>query len=424
MARKVFSVLAFFLVLTITSNSHAAVKAFWESPGNGMPVSGIQVIRGWTFNTVKGVYVTSLTLSVDGGSTLDIPYGGSRADVANHPAHAGYPWENMINCSFGLQLTLGEMLSAGPHTLKITAVFSNGERWEETRTVIVVKPGNIGFVSGFDLSQAVAWIDYATGEIVLDNAWLIDKLTGERKKVSGIRIKFMLDLQNPQIVGPQASGLPQSNITFEFEVGFPNPEETRTGILAMVDYLQRNGVSIDPFHVYGYVDMDMLNRDRCILKGECGTDASFSFADSLFIKTGYNACKGCAAHEVVHVFHQQSRKKFGNNLTIAWMNEGTAEAGGGWAVGGKCGTILPDQRGYSLKDLEVRTPQNRAALYTVACEAFNYMRNLAGGGDRQVWEKITSFYKNNASFPQAFQSAFGMPKEEFYASFEIVKASM
>src|SRR5262245_27912792 len=150
-----------------------------ESPEDG-PVSGIGMIRGWAFATEPDVSFGSVELFIDGQSIGQAPCCSERADVQT--AFPEFPADNPLNSGWGLAFNWG-VLSAGAHTLQLFIRGRAGQLFlTDTRTVTVVKPGDLEYVDRFDLSQATASIQ--DNELTLDGVIVWDKASQQQKQIN------------------------------------------------------------------------------------------------------------------------------------------------------------------------------------------------------------------------------------------------
>src|SRR5262249_35868688 len=128
------------------------VESSFEGPEQEQVVSGIGVIRGWAFAETGGP-IRAIGLVLDGQWSGTIPCSSQRADVAaaypDQPAALPSGWGTVFN--YGL-------LSAGPHTVGVTAEYWSYVKVLGTQAVTVVRPGGFEFLDQFDLSQAAAQV--------------------------------------------------------------------------------------------------------------------------------------------------------------------------------------------------------------------------------------------------------------------------
>ncbi|MEW6296455.1 MAG: hypothetical protein AB1671_01770 [Thermodesulfobacteriota bacterium] len=168
-----------------------AVAAVFESPADGQVVSGIGIIRGWTFSDRGAV---PIGLAIDGHPMGLIPCCSERADVAAafpdnpHALHSG--WGAVFN--YGL-------LGAGPHTIEVGASFYGYSGPIDMHTVTVVKPGGFEFLDQFDLSTAQA---------AVSRPWATDlHLAGVRVRDKATQQTTTIDVQLRWFEHSQALGL-------------------------------------------------------------------------------------------------------------------------------------------------------------------------------------------------------------------------
>lgn len=148
-------------LLLTTALAQATITVTLENPAAG-PVSGFAIVSGWAFATVDGSTVAvTVKARIDGVTGNEIPCCGPRADV--QAAFEGAP----LNTSFAGQI-LYSNLAAGPHTIGIEVTSPGSDPIYIDRSVVVVKPGGVGFVTDMDVSGATAATD-ANG-ILVDGA--------------------------------------------------------------------------------------------------------------------------------------------------------------------------------------------------------------------------------------------------------------
>ena len=151
----------------------AILHSTFESPAAGATVSGIAVLRGWSFADLAGVGIAEITLSIDGSAAATIPCCSERPDVA--AAFPALPAANTQTSGWGMIYNWGN-LAAGPHTLQVVVTSTDGGRWtSDTRSVTVLKPGDMPFADRFRLADAE--VRLAEGQVVLDGAVIRDKAT-------------------------------------------------------------------------------------------------------------------------------------------------------------------------------------------------------------------------------------------------------
>ena len=135
----------------LPGSAWASMSFNFEGPDNGQPVSGIGIVRGWTFDTQPGSQINSVAFFVDGVLQADIPYGSTRPDIGQ-----AYPmYSNAQTSGWGLTFNWGN-LAPGPHSVRVDLQSSTGEVVStEPRTVTVVRPGDFSFLDKFDPLQCV-----------------------------------------------------------------------------------------------------------------------------------------------------------------------------------------------------------------------------------------------------------------------------
>ncbi len=168
----------------------------FEGPDNGQPVSGIGIVRGWTFDTQPGSQINSVAFFVDGVLQADIPYGSTRPDIGQ-----AYPmYSNAQTSGWGLTFNWGN-LAPGPHSVRVDLQSSTGEVVStEPRTVTVVRPGDFSFLDKFDPSNASASI--AGNELTLHGVTVRDKDT-QQERVIDASFQWFNNSQSLGMVGTQ-----------------------------------------------------------------------------------------------------------------------------------------------------------------------------------------------------------------------------
>ena len=158
----------------------SALRNFFESPVDGAVVSGIDLIRGWSFAEEAGVTIERVDLYLDGRRHAVIPCCSARADVsAQYP---NFPRANTGQSGWGIIQNWGN-LPAGSHTVRVVTTSSQGEQWRSPiRRVTVVKPGDIAFADRFALAEAEARLDGQ--HLVLDGVVIRDKASKEEQEIS------------------------------------------------------------------------------------------------------------------------------------------------------------------------------------------------------------------------------------------------
>ena len=148
-----------------------------ENPKDGSTVSGVDIIRGWSFAEEDGVRIASVELYIDRQRVASIPCCSARLDVAE--AYPRFP--EATHSGWGITWNWGN-LTAGEHTVQVVATSTSGGRWKSERsTVTVVKPGGSPYADWFSLAEAEAELD--NEHLVLDGVVLRDKETQEEHEV-------------------------------------------------------------------------------------------------------------------------------------------------------------------------------------------------------------------------------------------------
>jgi hypothetical protein len=170
-------------LLSPTFDAHAELNAYFESPAADETVAGVLLIRGWAYDTVSGVQISSVELFIDDVLQGNIACCTTRGDV-----QAAFPNDaNAENSGFGLTINWGE-LSAGPHTIRVEVRTTAGETFvSDTRNITVVRLGDFSFLNQFnaDVNQAFAQVE-EDNTICVENVEITDKSSGTTKFVKGI----------------------------------------------------------------------------------------------------------------------------------------------------------------------------------------------------------------------------------------------
>ncbi len=157
----------------------AALQSRFESPAAGATVSGIDLIRGWTFAEAADVEIAEVVVYIDGQRETPIPCCSERPDV--QAAYPAYPAANTTASGWGLTYNWGE-LAAGTHTLRVVATSSQGDTWESgVHTIRVLKPGDVVFADRFSLATAEVWLE--DERLVLDGVMIRDKASQEAQEI-------------------------------------------------------------------------------------------------------------------------------------------------------------------------------------------------------------------------------------------------
>lgn len=440
---RIISTLLFLTLILFDVSAHAGIIGYFEGPVSG-PVSGIGIIRGWVFSDKAGISPQIVDFFLDGKPWMTIPCCGERGDV--RAAYPQYPAENTFKSSFGLTINWGEV-SAYPHTVQIVVTMTDNEQWQsDVRTVIVVKLAGSGFLSNYDLSQAAVWIDYSTQEVVFDNVFVVDRATGERMKIDGIRQKWRSETQNPQIVGPQANAV---KFKFGIEVSTMDQKIIKDITHATMEYMQQNRIfTTRPLIVFAMNQENLLDtfliyfsiptHEREWWRGQVQNASALK--DAVFVCTSCSAWltappdqrAGGLGHEISHILIQSQWFDW-NHLTVAeyvekigpaWLLEGAANLTG-YHVSALFGGVTVQQNINFLRSFTVGSGNNLAAMETYnglysADNGIN-VANIATydlfGGNLL---KLASFWQavaNGANWKTAFQNITGRSIEDFYTTY-------
>ena len=118
-----------------------------ESPANGAVVSGIDIIRGWSFAEARSVRIEQVDLYLDGRRTDLIPCCSTRPDVA--AAKPDFPAANTSQSGWGITTNWGN-LTPGQHSVQVAVTSTDEGRWISDRhTITVLKPGDIAYADRF-----------------------------------------------------------------------------------------------------------------------------------------------------------------------------------------------------------------------------------------------------------------------------------
>ena len=174
------------------------IQSLFESPADGTVVSGIDVIRGWSFAEEVGVGIRQVELYLDGQRTAVIPCCSTRDDVAGD--YPSFPVAHASQSGWGMTWNWGT-LEAGAHTIRVVATSTVGGRWDSgTRTITVVKPGGIAYASEFSLAEANARL--AGSQLVLDGVVMRDSQTQAEQEVA-LRYAWQTGAQGLRLVTSQ-----------------------------------------------------------------------------------------------------------------------------------------------------------------------------------------------------------------------------
>ncbi len=173
----------------------AALQGRFGSPAAGTTVSGIDLIRGWTFAEAAGVGIAEVVVYIDGQRETTIPCCSERQDV--QAAYPDFPAANTAVSGWGLTYNWDE-LAAGTHTLRVVATSSQGDTWESgVHTIHVLKPGEVTFADRFSLATAEVWLE--AEELVLDGVVIRDKASQEEQEIEA-RYGWQTAVQGLQLV--------------------------------------------------------------------------------------------------------------------------------------------------------------------------------------------------------------------------------
>ena len=142
-----------------------------EQPGDSEIYSGVSNIRGWA---VSPAGMERAELHVDGTYKRDIPMGGGRADVCNHPSYPEETYPGSCNSGFSTTFSYSN-LSTGEHTVKVVAYDQEGD-YNEASSVFEVRRFADPFLSdpaSIDLTSASA-LEILDGNTLLATGILID----------------------------------------------------------------------------------------------------------------------------------------------------------------------------------------------------------------------------------------------------------
>jgi photosystem II stability/assembly factor-like uncharacterized protein len=132
-----------------------------ESPEDGQAVSGIDVIRGWSFPSRDGLAVGDINWDFHNISCCF-----AREDVRD--AFPQFPSDRTLRSGWGEVINWGDY-GSGTQSLGVSINSARGRQlFSTTRAVTVVKLGGFPFVYRFDLSEAETRIS--------ENALVIDKV--------------------------------------------------------------------------------------------------------------------------------------------------------------------------------------------------------------------------------------------------------
>jgi photosystem II stability/assembly factor-like uncharacterized protein len=163
-------------VSALAQDGFPAIAAVFESPTEGQVVSGVGIIRGWSFSDRGRV---PIGLVVDEQASGLIPCCSERADVA-----AAFPDNpHALNSGWGTVFNYG-LLTAGPHTIGVNVAYWGYSGPIDRHTVTVVKPGGFEFLDQFDFSAAQSMIQHPwSAGIQLTGVQVRDKATRQTRVI-------------------------------------------------------------------------------------------------------------------------------------------------------------------------------------------------------------------------------------------------
>jgi hypothetical protein len=174
----------------------STIIATLETPEDGQAVSGIDIIRGWSFDTQEEGKISGIDLFLDGTLVSVVPCCSPRSDV--QAAFPQFSSANTENSGWGVTINWG-LLSVGAHTVQVGVRNIAGETLStESRTVTVVRPGDFEFLDQFDLSTATASI--VNDELVVEGIVVRDKATQQQKEID-TRFRWFSSSQSFGLVG-------------------------------------------------------------------------------------------------------------------------------------------------------------------------------------------------------------------------------
>jgi hypothetical protein len=152
---------------SVTVNVGIQPPTVWiDGPANGSTVSGTIVVSGWALdnNAMVGTMIGSVKVKVDSAAPVTAAYGVSRPDVCGAlPGRSGCP-------NVGYSLAINTLaLSAGQHTITVTAVDSDGYTDVGSATV-TVRVNNVAPTVWIDAPAANSTV---SGTVTV-SGWAID----------------------------------------------------------------------------------------------------------------------------------------------------------------------------------------------------------------------------------------------------------
>ena len=448
------------VLLLACSSADAAIRAAFESPGDAQPVAGITTVRGWAFETARDSRIGSVTLIIDETLRQDIPCCAERGDIPL--AFPAFPADQTLDSGWGTTFNWG-LLSPGAHTLRVEIESTSGQIFStETRTVIVVKPGDFEFLDSFDLSAADASI--VGSQLVLKGVKVRDTASKQTKTVD-VRFRWF---ENSQSLGATGSvttddGSGGPRFVFGDQVSAEDQRRMRESIELAMYYIQdETGVWINDYTVYTFADLENFLdvyleeterpererakvREEIIAKGNwwasfeytrtSGAGGDIFLYGEMFFSSDNHRLQA-TAHEYFHVIQHAGfprdrvfRDTVRQNGPI-WLIEGSAvyaqiRAGTHEGLlnfaGVKAGRMTQARKTAApLQSLETQEAYaSSGSVFTLGFMAVDFLVDNFGG--LPALPTLVSFYDAigpNMTWQDAFQDTFGISIDEFYAEFE------
>ncbi len=168
------------------------IIATLESPENGQAVFGINVLRGWAFDTDGQAAIRTVRLAVDSVPVLLVPCCSGRFDVA-----AVFPQNrNAADSGWGLTVNYAN-LPAGSHTIHVDIESSAGTTVSTARQVTVVKVPGVDYIDLVDFSRAKARIN---GEDVVISGVRVRDAANQQTQTVQLRLRWLVNSQSLGIV--------------------------------------------------------------------------------------------------------------------------------------------------------------------------------------------------------------------------------
>ena len=404
--------------------AHAAVL---ENPGNNQPYSGIGVISGW-----KCAATGPITVRIDGGPAIRMVYGSERGDTKETPA--GEPICGDTNNGF-LAIFNWALLDAGEHT---AVAYDNGVEFDRSTFEV----GTLGeeFVKG------------ARAEVRVEDF----PSPGERA-----RLVWNEGSQHFEVV---PEGSPALTWVFAGEV----PDAHRTALREEMEYVrawfaEQYGVKATGFTVLVGTDYAAL---APVAREAVGLDLSSVFVPpghggptsllpSPFVtiandgrsvmvlvygRNPFESLKEAIAHEYFHVLqHQLAPRYQTSEVKPYWLVEGLAQYADYAYSQSRLGRRPFLDRYSPYRDLAdaihlngVMTPETLEWLadlgnFRNGCDihpiyvyamAFAGADLLVGQAEEDSYARYWQLLQDRPTWQQAFEEAFGLGIEDFYAAFE------